>query len=145
MFFKKRYVRNSNMRCLEHIKANYKLLNDITWYACRYNNRCHMNSLREAQINKKWDILWVYIVDKWNNNIISHFVNKNNNNHKLLEVTLWNTWPVYYNYYLVRVFEQIEFYNADDPLISLKTSIFNIWFTNKFLNRFYRLDKNKLF
>lgn len=138
-WIKKRYVKNSNKRCLDYIKANYKLVDVINWW-CPYNYRCHVNSVQYSKDHKQSSIFSCFQVSK-NWDIIAHFINYNK--WKFIETTQWRLWIKDYDYYIVKNLSVVEFESSlwvDEPLDNLKNYIFNIWYTNKFLNWIFKLN-----
>ena len=142
MFFKKRYINNSMKRAMAYIKANYYKLSNIDNGDCPYNHRCHINAVQRIKKHKWHRIYWCYQLN--DETIIAHFVNYGNNKH--IETTQWRAGLATYDYYIVREFKEDEFMDKIDwPLESLKRNIFNISFTNKFLNKIFDIKRHKQF
>ena len=128
---------------MEYIQANYYKITKVVNGECPYNYKCHIVSVQNAIKNKGWKIYGIYQVAKDDKYIITHFVNHNGKNY--IEMTEWWVGITFYDYYVVKEFKIEEFDRADAPLSAMKKAIFEIWYTNKFLNWLFRLKAFDIF
>ncbi|MFW6225818.1 MAG: hypothetical protein ACOC3V_02565 [bacterium] len=103
-------IRNkSNKIILDYIENNLEQIK-VKSGKCRYNFRCHMNSVHEAINNKEKKIaLCFYICD---NQPIIHFINVTKKG-KFVDNTL-GVWSNKYKYYFVRYIKKEDFYTIED-------------------------------
>ena len=141
-WIKKRYMKKANDKCLAFIKANYAIKKVVNW-ECPYNYRCHINSIQYAKKHKWASVYSCYqITENWW--IISHFINYHKG--KYLETTQWRLGVDSCDYYVVKKIQLPERNSSVDSILeSLKDNIFNVWYTNRFLNRWFDLTPYWLF
>ena len=101
--------KKSNKIILNYILNNLKEIK-VKSGKCRYNFRCHLNSVHEA-INKKQNkIALCFYIDE--DQPIIHFLNVDKKG-KFIDNTIGN-WSKKYKYYFVRFINKEDFFSIDD-------------------------------
>lgn len=90
------------------IKSTYEPI-EVKPGKCRYNFRCHQNSVHDAINKKDKKIAMVMCISKDESYCFIHFVNKRKG--KYIDNTL-GVWAVEYDFYLVRHIKKDDFFNV---------------------------------
>jgi hypothetical protein len=99
----------------QYVTSNFNLI-DVKPGACRYNYKCHMNSVHEAlKRNHKKIVMVVYIDNGYS---IIHFLNKDKYG-KYYDNTL-GQWARYYNFYLIKEVDESEFKDINSTFINYR-------------------------
>jgi predicted aldo/keto reductase-like oxidoreductase len=101
-----------------YIASNFNLI-DVIPGACRYNYRCHNNSVHEALRRKHKQIVMCIYID--NGYPIIHFLNKDKKG-SYYDNTL-GEWCRYYDYYLIKTIKEREFVNVNNIFIDYRNSL----------------------
>jgi hypothetical protein len=82
---------------------------DVLPGSCRYNYKCHMNSVHEAiEHNQDTLVMCFYIGD---NQPIIHFINIKGD--KFIDNTLGH-WCTQYNFYYIKTIQKEDFFNIEN-------------------------------
>lgn len=95
----------AKQRIKRFIENNYERI-DVKGGNCRFNYKCHLNTVHEAIENKQNKLaMCIYMDDDYP---IIHFVNCNKD--EFIDNTLGH-WATQYDYYLIKYIEKKDFFN----------------------------------
>lgn len=103
--------------------------------ACRYNYKCHLNSVHEAIENKQKRVAVVWYIED-NEKVIVHFLNVDEN-WIFTDNTLWH-WSKYIEYYLIEYIDEGRFPQIWNVLMQYKEFLWgqSPWYMRLFVAKY---------
>lgn len=98
------------------VKATYNKI-EVKSGNCRFNQKCHLNSVHEALNNNEDKLAMAYCHSEKYDDYFVHFINVNNDG-EFIDNTL-GRWSEIYEYYFIRYINKSDYFDID--------SIFNAY------------------
>ncbi len=88
---------------------------------CRFNNRCHLNSVHDAIEAKQDKLAMCFCVPKKGSGSFIHFINIDSKG-AYIDNTLGH-WSRKYDYYLIKIIIENEFFNVENIFAAYRKNI----------------------
>ena len=114
------FEEKANLIISNYIRSKYPII-DVIPGLCRFNYKCHINSVNDAINNNDNSIALVIMMHK--NNVSIHFINYTNG--KYIDNTL-GQWSSKYQFYFVKSIFKEDFFNIEDIFTNYRITLNNI-------------------
>lgn len=134
-----KYKRKVMNRIIRHCMTTYTPidLDDMILGDLLFNRKCHLNAVQRVKENKAKEVYLCVCIARESNDVIVHFINKNEDD-KYTDNTLGWCYKAY-NYYIVRKIEEHEYNNISDILVDMKKELV-FKHSNKIMRKLAKID-----
>jgi hypothetical protein len=126
-------------RIIRHCMTTYTPidLDDMVLGDLLFNRKCHLNAVQRVKENKAKEVYLCVCIARESNDVIVHFINKNEDD-KYVDNTLGWCYKAY-TYYIVRKIEENEYNNISDILANMKKELV-FKHSNKIMRKLAQID-----